>query len=137
MNWKSKEYVKAENLNEYYWEQGFFHSEFGNKNKLYKRDFEELRLRDISLFTLCEIENKRVLDIGCGSGLYSLTFLRLGAKEVCGQDLSENAIETISKKAKDLNFNNFIGKVGDCADLQFEDNTFDLIFSGDVFVLPL
>lgn len=133
INWKSTEYMKAENLNKLYWEQGFFHSEFGNKNRLYKRDFEEIRLRDIALFTLGDIKNKKVLDIGCGTGLYSLTFLKLGAKEVCGQDLSENAIEIISKKTEDLNFTNFMGIVGDCANLQFEDNSFDLIFSGDVF----
>lgn len=132
MNWTSKENCKRENLSEYYWEQGFFHSDFGKKD-IYKRDFEEIRLRDISLFTLGEIKGKTILDIGCGSGLYSITFLKLGAEKVCGQDILERAIQEVSRKSKELGYNNFSGKVGDCSNLQFEDNTFDLIFSGDVF----
>jgi ubiquinone/menaquinone biosynthesis C-methylase UbiE len=133
MNWKSTEYVKQNDLTEFYWEQGFFYTKFGNIEKTYGRDFEELRLRDISLFTLGSIKGKRVLDIGCGTGLYSLTFLKLGAQEVCGQDLSQDYIDLNSKNAKRLNFDNFVGKVGDCSSLQFEDNSFDLVFCGDVF----
>ena len=94
---------------------------------------KSLRLRDISVFSLGEIENKKILDIGCGYGLYSLTFLKLGAKEVCGQDILEDVIKINAEKCNREGFDNFTGKVGDCANLQFEESTFDLIFSGDVF----
>lgn len=132
MNWKSKEYCKKEDLSNHYWEQGFFHFNFG-ENHTYKRDFEEIRLRDLALFTLGSIKGKTILDIGCGDGLYSVTFLKLGAEKVCGQDLSENYIKDAIRKSIELGYINFTGKVGDCSNLQFEDNSFDIIFSGDVF----
>ncbi len=37
---------------------------------------------------------KRLLDIGCGSGLHSLAALRLGAAEVVGVDLDPDSVET-------------------------------------------
>ncbi len=132
MNWLYKEYCQRENLGPFYWEQGFFFVDFTNRD-FFKRDLEELRLRDLSLFTLGEVSGKTILDIGCGQGLYSMILLRLGAKKVCGQDISENAITVARKKAKNLNYDNFTGIVGDCSELQFEDDTFDLVFSGDVF----
>lgn len=130
--WGKLDIKNSDELDQYYWEQGYFHLNPNNKTK-YIRDFSEIRLRDISLFTLGQIEGKEILDIGCGTGLYSLTFLKLGAKTVCGQDLSQSYIKNISEKAKSLGYSNFVGKVGDCANLQFDDNKFDLIFSGDVF----
>ena len=131
-NWNSIDIKKRNELGDKYWEQGYFHLDFGDKTN-YKRDFEELRLRDLSIFSLGDIKNKRILDIGCGYGLYSLTFLKLGAKEVCGQDILEEVVKINAKKCKKEGFDNFVGKVGDCTNLQFEESTFDLIFSGDVF----
>ena len=44
-------------------------------------------------------ESKRVLDLGCGDGTYSLEFVMLGAKEVLGIDPASVAVEAASKKA--------------------------------------
>lgn len=44
---------------------------------------------------------KRVLDLGCGDGTYTLEFASLGAKEVLGIDPAEAAVETARRKAKD------------------------------------
>ena len=56
---------------------------------------EELRLFE-------EIENKKVLDIGCGSGHSLLYMAEKGASELWGIDLSEQQIETAKETLKDL-----------------------------------
>ena len=44
------------------------------------------------------VRRKRILDIGCGSGRYTISLARMGAKEVVGIDFAENML----KIAKDL-----------------------------------
>lgn len=44
------------------------------------------------------VRGKRILDIGCGSGRYTISLARMGAKEVVGIDFAENML----KIAKDL-----------------------------------
>jgi 2-polyprenyl-6-hydroxyphenyl methylase/3-demethylubiquinone-9 3-methyltransferase len=46
------------------------------------------------------IKNKTFLDIGSGSGIFSITAKKIGAKKVVGFDISENSIKTafINKK---------------------------------------
>ena len=44
-----------------------------------------------------KIKSKKVLDLGCGSGIFSNELLKLGAKKVVGLDLSDELIE-IGKK---------------------------------------
>ncbi len=131
-NWNSTEVVKASDLHENYWYQGFFYTGFGQK-EYYRRDFEEIRFRDLALFTLGGIEGKKVLDIGCGNGLYSLTFLKMGAELVAGQDLSQKYLDIGTDTFKKNGYSNFVMKAGNCEFLQYEDNYFDSAFSGDVF----
>ena len=38
------------------------------------------------------LEGKRVIDIGCGSGIHSMVFHRLGARETLSFDLDENSV---------------------------------------------
>jgi ubiquinone/menaquinone biosynthesis C-methylase UbiE len=131
-SWDDIQVLKREELPEYYWHKGFFTIDFGNR-KQYRRDFEELRYRDIGLFSLGEIKGKKILDVGCGDGLYTLTFLKLGAEFVAGQDISPTAVEAADRTCKKNGFNNFQIKTGNCEQLLFEDDYFDLVFSGDVF----
>lgn len=132
LNWKSTDIVKRTELKPFYWHQGFFHLDFG-RNEYYRRDFEELMARDLSMFTLGDMEDKKVLDMGCGSGLYSLTFLKMGAAFVGGQDIDAGSLEITKKTCSEQVFSNFEMKCGNCETLQFEDGFFDIAFSGDVF----
>jgi len=50
-----------------------------------------------------DFKNKRVLDLGCGDGTYTLEFPALGAKEVVGMDPARTAIEAANEKALKLN----------------------------------
>lgn len=131
-NWNTVESVKRENMEEYYWFQGFYWEDF-EKNDFYRRDFEEMRYRDLSLFAFPQIENKCILDLGCGTGLYALTFLKMGASYVAGQDISEKAIQEATNICKKNKFENFEFKIGSGEHLLFEDHSFDYVFSGDVF----
>jgi len=70
-------------------------------------------------------KGSRILDIGCGDGKLSLEVLnRTGAKELVGIDIDPKEIEK-AKKISDERISFF---VGDAANLQFEDESFNRIF---------
>jgi len=64
------------------------------------------------LFTAAQfgdVENKVILDLGCGTGIFSVGAYLLNAKKVIGIDIDENAIEKAKKFAKKNKLNiNFI-----------------------------
>jgi 2-polyprenyl-6-hydroxyphenyl methylase/3-demethylubiquinone-9 3-methyltransferase len=60
-----------------------------------------------------DIEGKSVIDIGCGSGLSSLSFLRMGAKSVYSIDIDPKSVEAsklTKEKFCDSNINWYIEK---------------------------
>jgi ubiquinone/menaquinone biosynthesis C-methylase UbiE len=132
MYWGRNEIKHRDELDSFAWWQGYFHVDSDGKSDIYIRNFEELRLRDIAVFSLGDIQQTSILDVGCGSGLYLVTFLKLGAKYVAGQDIDERSINSAKGIIEKLNLNADL-KIGDCSHLQFSDNTFDYVFSGDVF----
>ena len=73
------------------------HFEFGENWARFARLIDESRIQSAeeSLVSLgLDVQGKRVLDIGSGSGLFSLAALRLGAKEVRAIDIDENSVKT-------------------------------------------
>lgn len=132
LNWNKTELVEKKNMTGDFWRRGYFYSQI-NQKEYYRRDFEELRYRDLSLFTLGDIKSKKVLDIGCGDGLYVLAFLQLDAEQVCAQDILPEEVEKCKDKCSKEGFSNFDLKVGNCEYLQFNNSYFDIVFSGDVF----
>ena len=74
------------------------------------------------------LPGKVVMDLGCGSGLYSHELLRRGAKAVVGIDLNRKALSELIK-------NRYEGLHLICADaehLPFRDETFDMVLSVEV-----
>lgn len=75
-----------------------------------------------------DVAGKRVLDLGCGSGFYSLWFAGGGA-QVTGLDLSPVMIELAGEKARERNLELDL-RVGDISQrLPFDNSAFDIVFS--------
>ncbi len=72
-----------------------------------------------------------ILDVGCGTGNFSIKLAEMGCK-VIGIDISSEMLEIAKEKAKkrglDIEFH-----VMDVYRLEFEDNTFDGVFSMAAF----
>jgi len=77
------------------------------------------------------LQNKLVLDLGCGHGNFLQACLKLGAKECIGIDYGSKSIDYAKKYSKNLN--DIVFKVGNVYDLEFDDNTFDFIIQNGVF----
>lgn len=73
----------------------------------------------------------KILDVGCGTGNFSIKLARKGCK-VIGIDISEEMLDIARKKAKqkglDIEFHNM-----DIYNLSFQDNSFDAAFSMAAF----
>jgi SAM-dependent methyltransferase len=74
------------------------HFDFGKNWASYLRLVTEAHVQEAvrSLLRLagCDLHGKRVLDIGCGSGLHALAALRLGACEVVALDIDGDSVAT-------------------------------------------
>lgn len=79
---------------------------------------------------LPNLDNARVLDLGCGFGAFDRWAIEQGAAGVIGIDLSENML----RRARDLSKTEAIEyRVGDLAALDLPERDFDLIYSALAF----
>lgn len=84
------------------------------------------------LFELGErpIAGANILDVGCGFGIDSMIMATNGAVEVNGIDVNQDWIETIHEYMEQLGWDLPIKtKVGDAANLDYPDDTFDVVLS--------
>ncbi len=79
---------------------------------------------------LPDFKNKQVLDLGCGYGWHSIYAAGNGAKFVIGVDLSEKMIEIAREKTT---YENVKYQVGAMEDVDFPDETFDVVMSSLAF----
>jgi ubiquinone/menaquinone biosynthesis C-methylase UbiE len=92
-----------------------------SKSILFSERLEKIKKLTFSI----QLENKNVLDIGCGSGMISAYFCEKGSS-VFGIDISENMIHQADDFVRSRNFKATF-TIGDATKLQFPDNYFDLI----------
>ncbi len=80
---------------------------------------------------LLPLENKKILEIGCGAGTNLLNFLKLGFNpaNIYANDLIEERLE-YAKKILPSEVKIF---AGNALDLNFSDNSFDIVFQSMVF----
>lgn len=79
----------------------------------------------------------KVLDVGTGTGSLAIGFAKgIPGVEVVGLDLSDVILELARDKAQKSEVPSRVSfKKGDAEDMPFEDNTFDLVISGDTLHL--
>jgi putative methylase len=58
-------------------------------------------------YSLGDIEYRNILDLGCGTGIFALSSLLLGANNGLGVDIDSDAIEIAKKTAISLNVSNY------------------------------
>ncbi|TFF90468.1 MAG: class I SAM-dependent methyltransferase [Promethearchaeota archaeon] len=107
----------------------------------YDRRYQEIQLSKYKRFyKSVQIQNKKVLDAGCGTGLLlEHIFQKKDSKDslrfvYTGVDISKNMLRMFQMKLKKLGMFSFINLIlGDVENLPFRENTFDEIFSITVF----
>lgn len=102
------------------------------KNILQERPDSKLsgRLSEaVKLLKKSDIEQKAILDIGCGYGWCELEMLKLGAAKIVGTDLADEDLTTARKFVKDdrVSFSE-----ASAIKLPQADTTFDTVVSWDV-----
>ncbi len=55
---------------------------------------------DITFDQAGDVTDKKILDVGCGSGVYAVDFVRRGARRVVGVDFSDKMLELASQEAE-------------------------------------
>ncbi len=106
--------------------QNYSSDSFKKTVELFAKRFE------VNGFDLEYFKNKHCLDVGCGSGRYSLAMAELGAKEVVGVDIGEDGINYARKMCngrKNLSF-----KVASILEIPFDDNMFEFICCSGVIM---
>lgn len=86
----------------------------------------------VSDFDLSTLKGKMILDLGCGSGRFTIALALAGAERVHGIDLGKKSIIEAARIAKSAGINNITFEAGDILDLPYRDNQFDFIYCNGV-----
>ncbi|MGE8203375.1 class I SAM-dependent methyltransferase [Heyndrickxia sp. NPDC080065] len=74
---------------------------------------------------ICTIEGKKVIDIGCGGGIYTKALAEMGALKVTGLDFSENILTSAQQNCKEFENINFI--VGNALETDLPSEQYDIV----------
>lgn len=91
--------------------------------------YSSASLRKVEEKLLSQIPSgSSILDLGCGSGRFSIGAARFDKFKVTGVDITPEAIKASRKRAVDLNLSNAKFQVQDMTELEFGPNSFDYVF---------
>jgi ubiquinone/menaquinone biosynthesis C-methylase UbiE len=79
-----------------------------------------------------DLKGKKVLDMGCGSGRFTLGFAQLGVEKITGIDLGKTGISVGRKLSEKFGLKNIEFIEQSVLSLPFDDESFDFVFSKGV-----
>jgi ubiquinone/menaquinone biosynthesis C-methylase UbiE len=111
-------------------DKGRFYSYFNQANLFIIHQREKALIHSLKQLGLTDLSDRKILDIGCGTGGFLREFVKYGArpKNLYGIDLLEERIE----KARELN-PGIDFQCGDASNLPYEDHFFDIVMQFTVF----
>ena len=77
--------------------------------------------------SITSIQNKRIVDIGCGGGIYTKELALMGAKSVVGIDFSKEILQAAKENCSGFSNISFIH--GDAHSTPYPNDTFDIVIS--------
>lgn len=79
---------------------------------------------------IVDMKNKKVLEVGCGRGIFACYFAKFYGAKITGVDISPDMIESSAARAKNEGVQHLTEfKTGDAYSLPFPDNSFDIVVS--------
>lgn len=82
---------------------------------------------------LPRLENPRILDIGCGSGVPTIELAKLSGGEVTGIDIDQSCLEEFNRKIKEEKLTDRVQALNlSLSDMKFSDEAFDVVWSEGV-----
>jgi len=92
-----------------------------------------LKYTRAAFLKLPRIENSRILDIGCGSGVPAMELAKLSDGEVTGIDIDQSCIDEFKRKIKEENLAGRVKAIKlSLFEMKFPDETFDIVWSEGV-----
>jgi ubiquinone/menaquinone biosynthesis C-methylase UbiE len=120
-----------------FWEKNPCGSDFVEKKewKIFFEDYDRFKFsiepHIIDNINKIDWKNKKVLEIGLGQGAEAQKIIEKGAL-YNGIDLTEESVSRLKKRFEIFNLNYESLKVMNAEKIEFEDNTFDIVFSHGV-----
>ena len=82
---------------------------------------------------LPRLENPRILDVGCGSGVPTVELAKLSGGEVTGIDIDQSCIDDFNRKIREEHLSDRVEAFNiSLAEMKFPDETFDIVWSEGV-----
>lgn len=114
--------------------QDLFNQIWDRYNEAEFQEYIERYLHRININNLAPlIEDKKIIDFGCGNGVFCFATIQKGAKEAYGIDFGENSIKFANKVSRSMNLSNAHFKVATVYETGYEDNFFDFAIQNGVF----